>query len=154
MLFQNSKQFMQYVEKCVNIYDVTCTQERNKSEVKLKCETSGSGADQCVLSTDLCYVRPWIICLKGRISSQHRRRSRHCVHCLKKSLGNIQPACLPPPSMCTLKIYFQKETSTFISQELFPNTPRLEFQGTYFPVQRICTDHLHAFLKHLEFPKT
>ena len=33
-------------------------------------------SDQCVLSTDLCYVRPWIICLKGRISSQHRLRRR------------------------------------------------------------------------------
>ena len=144
--------FLGFVAKCVNMYDVTCTQERNKSEVKLKCETSGSGADQCVLSTDLCYVRPWIICLKGRISSQHRRRSRQCA--LPKEIPWKYTACLPPPSMCTLKIYFQKETSTFISQELFPNTPRLEFQGTYFPVQRICTDHLHAFLKHLEFPKT
>ena len=29
---------------------------------------------QCVLSTDLCYVRPWIICLKARISSPHWRQ--------------------------------------------------------------------------------
>ena len=72
---------------------------------------------------------------------------------LTKEIPWKYTACLPA-WMCTLKIYLERETSTFISQELYPNTPRLEFQGTYFPVQRICTDHLHAFLKHLEFPKT
>ena len=43
---------------------------------------------QCVLSTDLCYVRPWIICLKARISPNNSGRQ---TLCLKKSRGNIQP---------------------------------------------------------------
>ena len=75
-------------------------------------------ADQCVLSTDLCYVRPWwIICLKGRISSQHRQPSRRQPRLQSKEIPWKYTACLPS-SMCTLKIYFQKETSTFISQTL------------------------------------
>ena len=123
---------MRYVEKCVNIYDVTCTQERNKSEVKLKCETSGSGADQCVLSTDLCYVRPWIICLKGRISSQHRRRSRQCA--LPKEIPWKYTACLPacPPQCALLRFISRKRHQPSFLKNCFQTLRVWNFRAHIF----------------------
>ena len=56
---------------------------------------------------------------------------------LTKEIPWKYTACLPA-WMCTLKIYLERETSTFISQELFSNTLYLEFEGTYFAVQCLC----------------
>ena len=64
---------------------------------------------------------------------------------LTKEIPWKYTACLPA-WMCTLKIYLERETSTFISQELFANSPHLEFEGhILLSSVLVCTDHLNDF---------